>query len=145
MLGASRALVAIAARSLASVDRDLTLPQFRALVVLASRGSLNPAVFADVLGVHPSTATRMCDRLVTKRLITREVSPTNRREVVIGLTSRGRRIVDSVSRRRRKEITEIIETVPGSRRGSMVRALRIFADAAGEIPEERWPLGWVDQ
>jgi DNA-binding MarR family transcriptional regulator len=145
VLGASRVLVAVAARSLASVDPDVTLPQFRALVVLASRGVLQPAALADVLGVHPSTATRMCDRLVAKGLITREVSSTNRREVVIGLTPRGRRVVDSVNRRRRKEITAIIESVSKSQRASMVRSLRVFADAAGEVPEEGWPLGWADQ
>ena len=37
LLTASRALVAVAARSLAAVDDDVTLPQYRALVVLASQ------------------------------------------------------------------------------------------------------------
>jgi hypothetical protein len=36
LLSASRAMVAIAARSLAGLDADVTLPQYRALVVLAS-------------------------------------------------------------------------------------------------------------
>ena len=81
VLHASRVLVAVAARSLIGVDRDVTVPQFRALVVLAGRGPLNPGAFADALGVHPSTATRMCDRLVAKGLITRTVPPTNRREI----------------------------------------------------------------
>ena len=38
VLTASRALVGVAARSLAVVDADVTLPQYRALVVLAARG-----------------------------------------------------------------------------------------------------------
>ena len=40
VLRASRVLVAVAARSLVGVDREVTVPQFRALVVLASRGAL---------------------------------------------------------------------------------------------------------
>ena len=145
VLRASRVLVGVAARSLVDVDRDVTLPQFRALVVLASRGPLNPGAFADALAVHVSTATRMCDRLVAKGLISRQVSPMNRREVTLALTPRGRRIVDSVTRRRRKEIARIVESVPESQRGSMVRALRAFGDAASEPPVEGWLLGWVEE
>ncbi|MEX1009430.1 MAG: MarR family transcriptional regulator [Acidimicrobiia bacterium] len=138
-------MVAVAARSLVDVDRDVTLPQFRALIVLASRGGLNPGAFADALGVHVSTATRMCDRLVAKGLISREVPRTNRREIVLALTPRGRRIVDSVTRRRRTEIARIVKSVPKSQRASMVRALRAFGDAAGEPPVEGWSLGWVEE
>ncbi len=145
VLGASRVLVAVAARSLVGVDQDVTLPQFRALVVLACRGPLNPSALAEALGVHSSTGTRMCDRLVARGLITREVPPANRREVVIGLTDRGQRIVDAVTRRRRREITKIVGSVPKSQRASMVRALRAFGEAAGELPDEGWTLGWVEE
>jgi hypothetical protein len=66
VLRASRALVAVAARSIAQVDDTVTLPQYRALVALAARGPQNMGALADELGVHASTATRMCDRLATK-------------------------------------------------------------------------------
>ena len=36
--GASRALVGVAARSLAGVGEEVTLPQYRMLVLLCSRG-----------------------------------------------------------------------------------------------------------
>ena len=38
VMRASRALVAVASRSIAAVDDTVTLPQFRALVVLDARG-----------------------------------------------------------------------------------------------------------
>ena len=75
VLRASRVLLAVAVRSLAAVDHDVTLPQYRALVVLASRGPQRPTGLADALGVHPSTITRLCDRLVGKRLVQRGESP----------------------------------------------------------------------
>src|SRR5262249_14615293 len=71
LLAASRAMVAIASRSLADTDPDVTLPQSRALVLMASRGPQRIADVADDLGVAPSTATRMCDRLVRKQLVRR--------------------------------------------------------------------------
>ena len=66
VLRASRVLVAVAVRSLAAVDHDVTLPQYRALVVLASRGPQRPSALAEALAVHPSTITRLCDRLVAQ-------------------------------------------------------------------------------
>src|SRR5579875_2119893 len=81
LLTASRALVAVAARSLALVEDQVTLPQYRALVILASREELRPVDLAGVLGVSPSTATRMCDRLVRKGLVDRLHRDTDRREV----------------------------------------------------------------
>jgi DNA-binding MarR family transcriptional regulator len=142
VLVASRALVAVAARSLASAQDDVTLPQYRALVVLASRGAQTVGQLAEELDVHPSTATRMCDRLVSKRLITRVQSEANRRETNISLSAAGRRLVDDVTERRRAEITKIVNRIPAKLTEPMVAALVAFADAAGEVPEQSWSLGW---
>lgn len=88
ILTASRVLVAIAARSLAEISTEITLPQYRALIVLASRGPQQAGDLAHALGVAPSTITRLCDRLIDKGLISRrraEVS-IDRRRVEIELT-----------------------------------------------------------
>jgi DNA-binding MarR family transcriptional regulator len=142
VLGASRALVAVAARSLAGVAEDVTLPQYRFLVVLASRGPQRLADLATALGVDRSTATRMCDRLVRKRLVTRRRTREDRRAVRVSLTATGAELVAEVSRRRRGEIATIVARMPASHRDRVVRALRAFADAAGEVPEQDWSLGW---
>ena len=108
VLTASRLLVAVSARSITAVGEEVTLPQFRMLVVLAGRGPLRAGALADLLDVHPSTATRMTDRLVGAGLIVRVGNPDNRREVIVGLTDAGRRLVDDATRRRRAEIAEIV-------------------------------------
>jgi DNA-binding MarR family transcriptional regulator len=142
VLGASRALVAVAARSLANVAEDVTLAQYRFLVVLASRGPQRLADLATALGVDRSTATRMCDRLVRKHLVTRRRVQEDRRAVRVSLTGTGAGLVAEVSRRRRAEIATIVERLPAAHRKPVVRALRAFADAAGEVPEQDWSLGW---
>jgi len=138
VLRASRVLVAVAVRSLAGVDHDVTLAQYRALVVLAGRGPQRPTELADALAVHPSTITRLCDRLVAKRLVQRAESPTNRREVSIRLTPKGRRLVDAVTARRRDEIAAIVARVPSRERATMVRALEVLGEAAGEPADAAW-------
>ena len=50
----------------ADIAEEVTLTQYRTLVVLASRGPQGLAGLADAVGVTPATATRMCDRLVKK-------------------------------------------------------------------------------
>ncbi len=146
VLGASRALVAVAARSLADLAEDVTLPQYRALVELAARGPQRLADLAAALGVDRSTATRMCDRLVRKQLVQRRRISTDRRGVRISLTPAGRALVEEVTRRRRVEIAQILRRMPRADRASALRALRVFADAAGEVPEQDWSLGWgIDQ
>ena len=47
VLTASRLLVAVSARSLAEVGERVTLPQFRMLVVLATRGATKLVGLAD--------------------------------------------------------------------------------------------------
>ncbi|MGO9488896.1 MAG: MarR family winged helix-turn-helix transcriptional regulator [Solirubrobacteraceae bacterium] len=142
VLGASRALVAVAARSLADLSEDVTLPQYRALVELAARGPQRPADLAIALGVDRSTATRMCDRLVRKQLVQRRRISADRRGVRISLTTAGRALVEEVTRRRRVEIAQVLRRMPRGDSASALRALRVFADAAGEVPEQDWSLGW---
>jgi DNA-binding MarR family transcriptional regulator len=131
VLMASRVLVAVASRSIAAVDGTVTLPQFRALVVL-DQADRTVGDLARELRVQPSTATRLCDRLVAKRLVTRTTDPGNRREVRIRLSAAGQRIVREATDRRRREIGSIMERVPARQRATIVRALTTFRTAAGE-------------
>jgi DNA-binding MarR family transcriptional regulator len=67
VLTASRTLAAVATQSLGAAAEDITLAQYRALVVLASRGPQRLVDLAGALGVTPSTAGRMGDQLVRSR------------------------------------------------------------------------------
>jgi DNA-binding MarR family transcriptional regulator len=134
VLTASRLLIAVSARSLSAVEDTITLPQFRLLVILHSRGSLKHAVLADYLGVNPSTASRMVDRLVSGGMVLRQTSPTSRREIVVHLTDAGSRVVQEVTDRRRNEIASIVAKMPEEARQGLVDVLTAFADAGGEPP-----------
>jgi DNA-binding MarR family transcriptional regulator len=142
VLAASRALVAVAVRSLGEVTEDVTLPQFRALVVLCGRGPTGMTDLAEEIGGSPSTATRLCDRLLEKGLIDRRHRPENRREVEVAATKSGARLVDKVTARRRHQLEDILAKVPAGKLKPMVGALQAFADAAGEVPDQAWDRGW---
>jgi DNA-binding MarR family transcriptional regulator len=143
VLTASRALVAVSARSLADLDETVTITQFRTLVVLDGHDGINLNRLADALDVTSSTAMRMIDRLLAVGMVTRQDNPVNRREVLLGLTPEGRSLVDSVTQRRRAEIAAIVIAMPTERRDELITALHAFADAAGEPqPAPISALGW---
>jgi DNA-binding MarR family transcriptional regulator len=139
---ASRAMVGIAVRSLAGDPDEVTLPQYRTLVVLACGGSRRLADLADALKVSPSTATRMCDRLVRKNLVTRTRDDLDRREVKLSITPAGRKIVSDVMERRRGAVRDLLGSIPVPLRGQLVNSLTLLAAAAGEAPEIHWAQGW---
>jgi DNA-binding MarR family transcriptional regulator len=143
LLSASRALVALAARSLADLDGDVTLAQYRALVVLASRGPQRVVDISSELGVTPSTGTRMCDRLVRKKLIRRYRATTDRREVRLTLTSTGRDLVEEVIRRRRDALLTMVADLPHDLHQPVTIALRSLTVSAGEPVDNDWWLGWA--
>ena len=139
---ASRALVGITVRALGAVQAEVTLPQFRALVVLAVRGTLRSADIAEELQVNPSTGTRMTDRLAAKGLVRRVRSTDDRRVVRLRLTRAGHDIVEKVMTRRRGELERIVAETAGVWQPAVTAALTAFAAAAGEVPEQEWWLGW---
>ena len=142
VVSTSRVLVAVIARSLSDIGEEVTLTQYRTLVVLASRGPQSLASLAEALGVKPATATRMCDRLVKKSLIRRRTLPDNRRALRVTLTPKGHQLVTTVTDRRRHEIGRIMREIPADEQIVVVQALSRFTTAAGELPEQDWTTGW---
>lgn len=132
LLTASRALVGVSARSLATVEETVTIAQFRSLVILTSTGPSTLARLAEELGVTASTAQRQIDRLVGQELVTRRENPDDRREVVIAVTPAGKRIVDTTTRRRRRAIADIVAKMSPLDTDALVGALDAFATAASE-------------
>jgi DNA-binding MarR family transcriptional regulator len=139
---ASRAFVGLAAQSLSTVDDDVTLAQFRTLVVLAAQGPQRSIDIAAELRTNPSTTTRMCDRLVRKGLIRRTRSSRDRRVVQLRLSPLGQQIVEQVMEHRRAELIRLVQATADRWTPEVSAALRAFAAAVGERPEQEWWLGW---
>ncbi|QXE37212.1 MarR family transcriptional regulator [Streptomyces sp. GMY02] len=153
VLAASRLLVAVSARSLAAVEERVgervTLPQYRLLAVLAAHGDAKLVEVADRLGVNPSTAMRMLDRLIAAGLASRQSNPDNRRVTMLRLTPAGRELVEEVTAARHREIAAIVGRLTPGQRTALVRALTAFTEAGGGRTvrgedTEPYPLGWSD-
>ncbi len=143
VLTASRVLVAVATQSLGAEAEETTLAQYRALVVLASRGPQRMVDLASALAVSPSTAGRMCDRLLRKGLVRRHRAKSDRREVQVSITAAGRSVVDQATAKRRALLAVILSRLTAEQRSRIAGALTAFAAAAGEVPDSLWPAGYA--
>ena len=143
LLLASRALIGVAARSLSDLN-DITLPQYRALIVLSRPKPVTVGDLAEALDIHPSTATRLCDRLERKSLVRRRpgVSP-DRRLTPVSLTAKGRRLVERITDHRRRDLAAIASSMDKDDLQHVIRALQSFAEVAGEMPAVD-TFGWGD-
>ncbi|MCA1841665.1 MAG: MarR family transcriptional regulator [Actinobacteria bacterium] len=141
VMAASRVLVGIAARSVPESAR-VTLPQFRALVLLDAAGDMKVNSLAARLGVDPSSATRLCDRLVAKRLIRRRPAEGSRREVRILLTARGAALVAGAISARRRAVAAILARMTAPDRDRLAVALGPFLAAGGDEGGDARVLAW---
>lgn len=142
VMTATRALVGLAAQSLAEVSDDVSLAQYRVLVLLDGLGPQTMGQLAEYMGVNPSTVTRVCDVLVDKKLIRRRSGEGNRRTVRAELTALGQKRVDQVMNRRRQLIDAALARMAPEAQGRLVRSLAEFAEAAGELSDHAWTFGW---
>lgn len=135
VLRATRALVGIAAASIATVDDEVSLPQLRVLVMIDTRGPLNLAAVAETLQVNPSNASRACDQLVQAGLLERRDSAADRRNVELTLSAAGQALVDRITVYRRRSVEAALRKLSSTEREHLVSNLDLFATAAGE-PED---------
>lgn len=140
---ASRALVAVAVSALDALNDKVTLPQFRALVVLSELGTMRASTLADKLGVSASTVTRIADRLAADRLIRRVENPSSRREVLLTISPSGERLVERVIDRRRALMRQLLDELSVAERAAAVRSLDTLALRAASAVDvhilAEWP------
>jgi DNA-binding MarR family transcriptional regulator len=139
----SRLLVGVAAQSLAATEDRITLVQYRALVILSATGPQNVSALADALGIHASTATRLCDRLIANGFIDRSTAKHNRREVMLALSEKGRALVRAETARRRRAIRAMVGRLEGETQRQLVDVFSALATAAEAGPDHAWKLGWT--
>jgi DNA-binding MarR family transcriptional regulator len=143
LLSMSRVLMGLTARTLDERNVDVTLTQYRALVVLASRGPQRTMDLAVELGVQSSTATRMCDRLIRKDLVRRFQRADDRRVSWLGLTETGKELIGDTMRRRRDAITQLVTKINSPIPDGVASVLTALVTAAGETPDPQWWDHWA--
>jgi DNA-binding MarR family transcriptional regulator len=104
---------------------DLTPPQAISLRKLAD-GPLAMGSVAEALSCDASTLTGIADRLEERKLIERQVDPSDRRVKLLALTPAGRELVESIDGPFTTEIPGIAALSPAQRAELTKLLLRAF-------------------
>ena len=121
-------------------ERVAELPpaQMRALLTIEQAGSLNLSRLAEALGAKLSPASRLCDRMLARGLLSRDRSAASRREIVLVPTEAGRQLAEWVRTRRRAAIRDVMRRMSPDGREALVQGLReLAADSFGLAAKAR--------
>jgi len=139
---ATRDLVGVALRSVENLE--VSLSQFRLLLMLQELGRSSSTECAHALGVVGSSVTRLADRLHTSGHLVRGADPGNRSVVTLELTESGRRVVEQVVERRRGELSRALDDLDKNERAACAAALRhlhaLLAGTEHTESRDRLPL-----
>lgn len=140
---ALREILTAAYRRLGALQRGekrcfgVTLPQCLLLELLHQEPRLPVRGLAERLGLDASTVTRLVDVLARDGLVRRaRPASGDRRRVLVSLTARGRALAERLLACSDAYCERILARIPGERRGDVLRALAVLADALEELPAE---------
>ncbi|OBI69231.1 MarR family transcriptional regulator [Mycolicibacterium fortuitum] len=126
---ATRGLLAVNVMALEHFEKRIGLSSLRALQSLGRIGPCLVSELAQDLQVAVSTASRLADRLAEAGLISRGVSPQNRRATRLALTEDGRAILDDLVAHRVALFREVTASVGRSERSALLRGAAAFTTA----------------
>ncbi len=112
---------------------ELTLVQWRVLVIASHTEGLRIGELAAHLGISIPSASRLVRRIESQGLVTAMRADDDRRATNIALTKAGREIVDAVVRRRRKLIGLALSAKPGDLPAGAVSLVGQIADRLAEF------------
>lgn len=130
---ATRALVITLGRAEEDILPRVSVSQLRALLIISRQAPTNLNQLAEELGAIPSSASRLCDRLVAAGLVTRRTGSVDRREVELRVSAEGQRLVDQLRDTRVAELATVLATMPPEGQRALLVGLREFQRAAERL------------
>ena len=113
----------------------LTFASYEALRLLAftKSGTLPMGKLGQRLMVHPAAVTNAVTRLERRKLVTRQLSPADRRVVLATITGDGRALAEEAT----AALNEASFGLPGlssDQTAQVAAVLRLVREAAGDLP-----------
>jgi len=132
-----RAVARLAKRvELALGFAELSLPQYRVLVLLAE-GSAASSALASRLAVRPPSITALVDGLVAREMVERRPDGQDRRRIALLLTDKGRRVLADADAAVGARLEEIAAHLEPHERERAVDGLRLWHQALDSYRDAR--------
>jgi DNA-binding MarR family transcriptional regulator len=128
----TRALVGLTLQSLQVLDGEVSVPQFRLLLVLSGLGRVPSSRLAAELGMTASSVTRLADRMEAAGLLARGTDPRSRSIVTLEVTPAGIDLVARVVERRHVLLAAVLGRMSPAEREEAARVARRLSELAGD-------------
>jgi DNA-binding MarR family transcriptional regulator len=113
------------------VDTSVTLTHLAALSTLKRNGPMSPGELAAQERVQPPSMTRVVVALEGMGLVTRTPHPTDRRQVIIGLTDAAEDLLSAEARAREAWLSSRLQELTAEERALLREAAEIMEKLAG--------------
>jgi DNA-binding MarR family transcriptional regulator len=128
----TRALVGLTLQSLQVLGGEVSVPQFRLLLVLSGLGRVPSSRLGGELGMTASSVTRLADRMEAAGLLARGTDPRSRSIVTLEVTAAGVDLVARVVERRHELLAAVLERMDPGDREAAARVARRLSELAGD-------------
>ena len=120
------------------LSSDVTVAEWVVLREMYDKQEMSPSVLADVTGMTRGAASKLIDRLVDKKLVSRRGRTDDRRYQDIELTAEGRRLVPTLAAIADENDKEFFKALSTGERAALVATLKKLVQAHGlhRIPTE---------
>lgn len=105
------------------LDSEYSLTEVRVLFELRRRVSATASAVSEELGLDAAYLSRLVRGFEKRELLTRRRSTTDRRQTILRLTTKGRRVFDALDSRQHEVVTEMIAPLPHGTRREIVRSM----------------------
>jgi DNA-binding MarR family transcriptional regulator len=104
----------------------LSLPQFRALVRFENEPAVSISAVAEHLGISLSSTSRLVSGLVRRGFLARESDPADRRQVHVGITAKGRAVLQTARDATRRELESLFTQLGVRDQTLLIDAMKVL-------------------
>jgi DNA-binding MarR family transcriptional regulator len=116
---------------------DLTMAQLKAMMLIVQSGGVRSRELADGLGIAPSAATPVVDRLVDQKLARRDDDPDDRRIIWIRPTPKAQALHDQLLQTNEDVLADVIDALPTEVRPKVHESIRLLLESAERVLERK--------
>jgi DNA-binding MarR family transcriptional regulator len=105
---------------------DLSIPQFRTLAFIDRNVDASLSDVAEHIGLTLPSLSKIVDGLVTRKFVTRQTHPVDRRRMTLALTARGRTVLQTSREATRACLAEDLSALTDRERETVAQAMEIL-------------------
>ena len=107
------------------------------MMLIVQTGGVRSRELADGLGIAPSAATPLVDRLVEQKLARRDDDPADRRIIWIKPTAKAQALHDQLLQTNEDVLADVIDALPADVRPRVQESVRLLLESAERVLDRK--------